>query len=273
MSYLDYLKTERFPHTWCAGCGNGMVLSAIARAFSELQLDPTKTVVVTGIGCWGKADDFIRTSGFHGAHGRALAYATGIKLANPELTVVVLMGDGDGVTIGGNHFIHAARRNIDVTAIVVNNLNYGMTGGQYSGTTPEDYYTATSPYGHIESHVDICGLAVTAGANFAARTLADSGVQLTNLIKDGISRKGFSVIEALSPCPAHFGKLNGMKSTPEMLDWMKKNSVSLKQAKNMSEYELEGKFVLGVFSDRNRIDYGTSYQKVIAKAKEAAADE
>ena len=151
MNYLDYLRTDKFPHFWCSGCGNGIVLCAIARAFEELDLTLENTVVVTGIGCWGKADDYVRTNSFHGTHGRALAFATGIKLANPSLNVVVLMGDGDGITIGGNHFIHAARRNVDVTAILVNNFNYGMTGGQYSGTTPEERITTTSRYGFFRA--------------------------------------------------------------------------------------------------------------------------
>ena len=169
MNCMDYLKTEKFPLFWCPGCGNGVVLGAIARAFAELDLTRENTVVVTGIGCWGKADDYVTTNSFHGTHGRALAFGTGIKLANPQLDVVVLMGDGDGVTIGGNHFIHAARRNVDVTAIVVNNLNYGMTGGQYSATTPETRITFTSRLGHIEQGFDICKLAEAAGAPFVAR--------------------------------------------------------------------------------------------------------
>lgn len=138
LTYRDYLVESRLPTIWCPGCGNGIVLKAILKAFADLGLDRKKTVAVSGIGCWGWADDYIDTNAFHGTHGRALAFATGIKLANPELTVVVLMGDGDGATIGGNHLIHAARRNVDLTAVVVNNFNYGMTGGQYSGTTPRE---------------------------------------------------------------------------------------------------------------------------------------
>ena len=150
ITFEDYLVQDKMPFFWCAGCGDGIVMGALLRAFAKFEYDKKNTVVVTGIGCWGKADDYISTNTFHGTHGRALAFATGIKLANPKLKVIALMGDGDGATIGGNHFIHAARRNVDVTAIVVNNFNYGTKGGQYSGTTPENTYTTTSRYGHIE---------------------------------------------------------------------------------------------------------------------------
>ncbi|HCJ58399.1 MAG TPA: 2-oxoacid:ferredoxin oxidoreductase subunit beta, partial [Clostridiaceae bacterium] len=197
IKYDDYLIKEKLPLFWCSGCGNGTVLGAILRAFATLELDKKNTVVVTGIGCWGKADDYISTNTFHGTHGRALSFATGIKLANPKLKVIALMGDGDGATIGGNHLIHTARRNVDITAIVVNNFNYGMTGGQYSGTTPEDSYTATSRYGHIEPGFDLCKLVEAAGAPYVARGSAYNVVQLEKLIRDGIEKKGFSFIEAI----------------------------------------------------------------------------
>lgn len=267
MNYRDYLNEDRLPHTWCGGCGNGMVLNAVVRAFADLGLDPTQIVVVTGIGCWGKADDYVKTNTFHGTHGRALAFATGIKLANPDLHVVALMGDGDGVTIGGNHFIHAARRNIDVTAIVVNNLNYGMTGGQYSGTTPEHSITATSLYGHIEDGFDICRLADAAGANYVARAAADSVMQLKKFIAEGMKKKGFSVIEAISMCPTHYGKSNNMRTSAEMLQWIKKHSVTAAQAKTMSGEELHGKFVMGKMVDRSSADYGTKYLELSAKVR------
>ena len=165
----QYLKPGVLPHMWCAGCGIGTMLGAMLRAFEELGYSNTDTVVVTGIGCTGKLDDYLVTNALHTTHGRALAYATGIKAFNPRLHVVVIMGDGDGVTIGGNHFIHAARRNMDLTAIVLNNLNYGMTGGQASGTTPEWSITSTTAYGNPEREFDICALAEAAGANYVAR--------------------------------------------------------------------------------------------------------
>ena len=267
MNCMDYLKTEKFPLFWCPGCGNGVVLGAIARAFAELDLTRENTVVVTGIGCWGKADDYVTTNSFHGTHGRALAFGTGIKLANPQLDVVVLMGDGDGVTIGGNHFIHAARRNVDVTAIVVNNLNYGMTGGQYSATTPETRITSTSRLGHIEQGFDICKLAEAAGAPFVARATPFNPVQMKNLIRDGMRKKGFSMIEVIAPCPTHYGKNNGFKSAPEMLRWLDERSIGVEKARQMAPDELADKIVVGKMVDRESEDYGTKYRRIQQEAQ------
>jgi hypothetical protein len=267
MNCMDYLKTEKFPLFWCPGCGNGVVLGAIARAFAELDLTRENTVVVTGIGCWGKADDYVTTNSFHGTHGRALAFGTGIKLANPQLDVVVLMGDGDGVTIGGNHFIHAARRNVDVTAIVVNNLNYGMTGGQYSATTPETRITSTSRLGHIEQGFDICKLAEAAGAPFVARATPFNPVQMKNLIRDGMRKKGFSMVEVIAPCPTHYGKNNGFKSAPEMLRWFDERSIGVEKARQMTPDELADKIVVGKMVDRESEDYGTKYRRIQQEAQ------
>jgi len=261
--YEDYLIKEKMPLFWCAGCGDGIVLGAILRSFAKLEYDKKNTVVVTGIGCWGKADDYISTNTFHGTHGRALAYATGIKLANPKLNVIVLMGDGDGATIGGNHLIHAARRNVDLTAIVVNNFNYGMTGGQYSGTTPESSITSTSRYGHIEPGFDLCKLVDAAGAPYVARGSVYNVTQLQKFIEEGLAKKGFSFIEAVSPCPTHFGRLNGMKEAPKMLNWIKENSISIAAAEKLSPEERENKFILGKFTDREMLDYSTKYQNII----------
>ncbi|MFA7573500.1 MAG: thiamine pyrophosphate-dependent enzyme [Lutispora sp.] len=263
MMYEDYLIKEKMPLFWCAGCGDGIVLGAILRSFAKLEYDKKNTVVVTGIGCWGKADDYISTNTFHGTHGRALAYATGIKLANPKLNVIVLMGDGDGATIGGNHLIHAARRNVDLTAIVVNNFNYGMTGGQYSGTTPESSITSTSRYGHIEPGFDLCKLVDAAGAPYVARGSVYNVTQLQKFIEEGLAKKGFSFIEAVSPCPTHFGRLNGMKEAPKMLNWIKENSISIAAAEKLSPEERENKFILGKFTDREMLDYSTKYQNII----------
>jgi 2-oxoglutarate ferredoxin oxidoreductase subunit beta len=267
MKYEDYLMEERLPLFWCAGCGDGIVLGALLRAFAQLEMDPRETVVVTGIGCWGKADDYIRTNTFHGTHGRALAFATGIKLANPGLKVVVLMGDGDGATIGGNHLIHAARRNVDLTAIVVNNYNYGMTGGQYSGTTPENSYTATSRYGHIEPGFDLCRLVEAAGAPYVARGSVYNAAQLQKFIKEALQKKVFSFIEAVSPCPTHFGHLNGMKGAPEMLRRIRDNTISIEAAEKLSPEERDGKIILGRFADKAAADYSTKYQSIIDSCK------
>ena len=267
MNYMDYLKTETFPLFWCGGCGNGIVLRAIVRSFAALGYTREDAVVVTGIGCWGKADDYVTTNSFHGTHGRALAFATGIKLANPKLHVIALMGDGDGVTIGGNHFIHAARRNVDVTAVLVNNFNYGMTGGQYSGTTPENSITSTSRYGHIEPEFDICELAKAAGAPFVARASIDTPLAMEKLITEGLSKKGFSIIEAIATCPTHFGKNNGKRTAIDLMNWINERSVSVAKAKTMDQGELAGKLIMGKIADVESEDYGAKYKKLIAAAQ------
>lgn len=259
----DYLLEENLPHFWCAGCGSGIVLGSVVRAMDTLGLKREETVAVTGIGCWGKADDYLRTNTFHGTHGRALPFSTGIKLANPDLHVITLMGDGDGTTIGGNHLIHAARRNVDLTAIIVNNLNYGMTGGQYSGTTPKHAFTKTSPYGHVEEGFDVCALVKAAGAPYVARGTVFDVVQLDKLVRDAMAHRGFSLVEAIAPCPTHFGKANKMPKAADMMKWIKANTVPAAKAQTMSADELRGKFVTGVFASEEREDYSTAYQKVI----------
>lgn len=263
----DYLLEEKLPHFWCAGCGNGIVLHAILDCMDKRNWTRENTVVATGIGCWGKADDYVKTNTFHGTHGRALAFSTGIKLANPDLNVVTLMGDGDGITIGGNHLIHAARRNVNVTAIMVNNLNYGMTGGQYSGTTPKASITKTSQYGHVENAFDVCGVVKAAGASFVARGTVNEVAQLEKIIGQAVDHQGFSFVEVISPCPTHFGRSNKLGNAPAMMQWIKDNTVPIAKAAQMSAEELKGKFVTGIFENREQEDYSTVYQRVIDSLK------
>lgn len=269
MTYKDYLYTKKFPMYWCAGCGGGLILGGIVRAFEELQLDPKMTVAVSGIGCWGMADSFLNVNGLHGTHGRAIAYATGIKLANPNLNVIVFCGDGDGVTIGGNHFIHAARRNVDLTVIMSNNYNYGTTGGQYSATTPENSITPTSRYGHIEQGFDVCDLARAAGASYVARSTCDNVLLTKKLVVDGIRHKGFSFIEVMSTCPTHYGKNNKLPSAVEEINWLKERAVTVEQAAKMSDGELSGRIMVGKIVERDGDDYSKKYLKVIERAKKA----
>jgi 2-oxoglutarate ferredoxin oxidoreductase subunit beta len=226
-TYLDYLDESALPLIWCPGCGDGTILKALLGAFATMGLARENTVVVTGIGCWGKADDYIRTNAIHGTHGRALAVATGVKAFRPDLTVVALMGDGDCATIGGNHFIHAARRNIGVTAIVANNYNYGMTGGQFSGTTPAGSRTTTSPFGHTENAFDLCRLADAAGANFVARTTAYHFGQMGRLMVEALREPGFSLVEVVSPCPTYYGRFNKQGSASEMWRSLKERARSV----------------------------------------------
>ncbi len=263
----DYLLVEKLPLFWCAGCGDGVVLQSIMRSIDKLGWKKEETVFVTGIGCWGKADDYVTTNSFHGTHGRAIPYSTGIKLANPDLHVLTLMGDGDGITIGGNHLIHAARRNVDITAIMVNNLNYGMTGGQYSGTTPKGSVTKTSPYGHVEYGFDVCDVVRASGGSFVARATVYDVVQLNKIIDQAVAHKGFSFVEVIAPCPTQFGRMNGIKNAPEMLKWIKERTVPIAKAKDMDYEELRTKFVTGVFVDREQEDYSTSYKRLIESLK------
>ena len=262
-----FLKKELLPLFWCSGCGNGIVLGCIIRAMEESGLSRENTVVVTGIGCWGKADDYLTTHAFHGTHGRALAIATGIKLANPSLNVIALVGDGDGATIGGNHLIHAARRNTDITVIMSNNNNYGMTGGQYSGTTPFGAITSTSRYGHAEDEFDISDLVKTAGAGYVAKGTIANPIQLQKFIKKALQKNnGFRFVEAINICPTHYGRNNKLGNAPQMIEELRKNSINLKIAKNMQEEELKGKIVVGEYMDKEVDGFIKRYKEIQRKA-------
>lgn len=261
-----YLKPGILPHMWCPGCGIGTMMSAMLRAFEELGFTHADTVVVTGIGCTGKLDDYLVTNALHTTHGRALAYATGIKAFNPRLNVVVVMGDGDSVTIGGNHFIHAARRNIDLTAIVLNNLNFGMTGGQVSGATPGASVTSTTAYGNPERAFDICALAETAGANYVARTTPHHGWEMQALMRQGLERRGFSLIEVVSPCPPHYGRRNEMGETSDMLRWIRDRAVPVERYRALAASEQRSLFPIGTLVDRDEPDFNTRYESVRARA-------
>ena len=264
---LKYLKGGVLPHMWCACCGIGTMLGSLLRACEELDYSNEDTVVVTGIGCTGKADDYLVTNALHTTHGRALAFATGIKAFNPKLNVVVIMGDGDGVTIGGNHFIHAARRNMDLTAVVLNNMNYGMTGGQVSGTTPEWTFTSTTAYGNPERGFDICALAEAAGANYVARETTCNGLKLKKNMKQALRKKGFSLVEVISPCPTHFGRRNDMKETGAMLRWLKDLSIPVERYRAMKEEERGRYFPVGTLVDRDDPGFNERYARVCEAAR------
>lgn len=253
---------------WCPGCGNGIVLQALIRAVDAAGLDQNMVVVVSGIGCSSRGNGYLDVCGLHTNHGRAVAYATGVKLYNPDLHVIVLTGDGDCVSIGGNHFIHGARRNIDMTVIVFNNLNYGMTGGQYSPTTPLGDITKTSVYGNIEPNFDICKLAESAGATYVARSTTYHAQQLSRYIRNGIQHKGFSVVEAMCDCPTLYGRLNHKGNAAQMLMRWKNLTVSSEAARCMPPEEREEKVIIGEFVKRSdRREYAESYDSVIQKAR------
>ncbi len=264
-----YFFTNILPTPWCKGCGNGSLGNAFLQAFERLGLDQKKTVLVSGIGCNGYLTRYLKFDDLHVLHGRTPAVATGLKMARPDLRVIAIQGDGDAAAIGGNHLIHAARRNIGITTIVSNNFSYGRTGGQYGPTTPKGAFSATSPYGLEEPPFDLCNLMVAAGANYVARGTAYHVVQLIDLIKRGLAHQGFSFIEVITQCPTNYGRRNPDKgiSGPAMLRWQKENAVSIEEAAGMTEESLTGKIVTGVFMDQNRPEYNTEYDKVRQRAQ------
>ena len=264
MDYNKYLRTQKMPHIWCPGCGNGIVLKAILRAIDRLGLNKDEIAMVSGIGCSSRTPGYVDFNTVHTTHGRALAFATGIKLAKPELTVIVVSGDGDATAIGGNHFIHTARRNIDLTMIIFNNYIYGMTGGQYSPTTPSGKWGSTAPYGNLENSFDICGLASAAGASYVARGTVYHAVQLDKLIEGAIRKKGFSVVEALTPCPTYYGRRNSQKSVIDMMNWQIENTVKGKAGTGATE-NFTGKIPIGVLMDREKAEYVEEYEKFVAR--------
>lgn len=266
-----YLRHDKkFPHVWCPGCGNGIVLGALIRAIDRLGLEKDEIVLASGIGCSGRMPVYVDFNTLHTTHGRALTFATGIKLAKPSLTVITIMGDGDATAIGGNHFIHAARRNLNITAIIINNQIYGMTGGQHSPTTPYGCYATTAPYGHIEHAFSIAELAVTAGAAFVARGTVYHAQLLDELIEKGIRKPGFSVVEAMSNCHIQFGRRNEIEDPVTMMKWLKDHAVTAKKAQRMKPRALEDKFTIGVLTDVEKPIYTDEYQKIREKAKRLA---
>ena len=269
-SAYSYLRqTKKFPNVWCSGCGIGIVMGALIRAVDRLELEKDEVAVVSGIGCAGRMPVYLDFNTMHTTHGRALAFATGLKLAQPKLKVIVVMGDGDALAIGGNHFIHAARRNIDLTAIVVNNFIYGMTGGQYSPTTPLNSRAATAPYGNIEQPLPTCDLAVAAGASYVARSTVYHSVELDRYIEQAIRKNGFSLVEAVSYCHTTFGRINKLGSAVDMMRRLKDDSVTRSVAEKLAPEERASKIVRGVLCDVDKPEYTALYQQVIERAKQA----
>lgn len=258
-----YMRPEHLPHIWCPGCGHGILMRNVAQAIDNLGLDHDKVVIVSGIGCSSRAAGYMDFNTIHTTHGRAIAFATGIKLANPELEVIVIAGDGDISAIGGNHLIHAARRNIGITVVVFNNNIYGMTGGQYSPTTPRGEKGTTAPYGNIDRAFDIAGLAYGAGASYAARGSAYHVQQTTAYIQQGILHKGFSIIDCASVCPTYYGRKNKKGSAVDMYKYQRDNAVMQEKALTMTAEELKGKLVIGVLAHTNYPEFTAEYQKII----------
>lgn len=261
------LREERLPHIWCSGCGIGTALTCFISALLKSGLDLDKVVVVSGIGCTGRVAGYVKLDSFHTTHGRAIPFATGLKLANPELKVVVFSGDGDLVTIGGNHFIHAARRNIDMTVICVNNFNYGMTGGQHGATTPVGSITTTTPYGNYEHPFNLPYLAAASGAVYVARWTVLHVRRLERAIGEALVKRGFSFVEVISPCPTNFGRWHKQRTGLDALKYYHEKGVIRHGAdlKNV-EIELGGEIVEGKFLDIEKPTFQDSCAIMVQKA-------
>ncbi len=261
------LREGHLPHIWCPGCSNGITTRALLRAVLEAGLDARSLVFVSGIGCSSRTVGYLDFDGMHTTHGRALAFATGIKLARPELHVVVITGDGDTAAIGGNHFIHAARRNVDLTVLCYNNSIYGMTGGQYSPTTHPGDRATTAPYGHLERPFDLCELARAAGATYVARGTPYHFQPLVKLIAAGLRHRGFAFVEIMSTCPVYYGRQNAIRSAPEHLELLAKKALTAAQAASLPPEERAGRFLIGELHRQEAPEYTEQYLALIERER------
>ena len=258
-----YLRERFFPHLWCPGCGHGMVLNGLLQAIEKMGLSRNEIVMVSGIGCSSRITGYVDFHTLHTIHGRALAFATGVKMARPELNLIVPMGDGDALAIGGNHFIHAARRNIGITAIVMNNRIYGMTGGQFSPLSGEDVRATTAPYLTIDPGFDVVKLSKAAGATFVARTTTYHIQQMTDIIQQAILHEGFSVVEIFSQCPTYFGRKNKAGDAVDMIAYFKKNTTPIGSKAKKENPDLIER---GIFVQKEKPEYCSQYEKLVQKA-------
>ena len=267
MAVKQYIRERFFPHLWCPGCGHGTVLNGLLRAVEKLGMSRNEIVMVSGIGCSSRISGYVDFHTLHTIHGRALAFATGVKLSRPELNLIVPMGDGDALAIGGNHFIHACRRNIDITAIVMNNRIYGMTGGQYSPLSGYGTAATTAPYSNIDHDFDVVELAKSAGATFVARSTTYHVQQLSEIIRKAILHEGFSVVEVLTQCPTYFGRKNRMGSAADMMRSYKDNTTPVGSNAKKENPELIER---GIFLEKELPEYCSEYEKIIQRAMAAA---
>ncbi len=269
MAIKDYIRPKFFPHLWCPGCGHGTVLSNVLRAIEKLGLSKDEIVMVSGIGCSSRISGYVDFHSLHTLHGRALAFATGVKLSKPELKVLVPMGDGDALAIGGNHFIHAARRNIDMTAIVMNNRIYGMTGGQHSPLSGYGISATTAPYSNIDHDFDVVELAKAAGATFIGRTTTYHVQQMMEMLRKAIMHEGFSVVEVWSQCPTYFGRKNKMGSAVDMMELFKSTTTPIGSKAKQEHPELIER---GIFLQKEKPEYCREYGNIVEKAMQNVAN-
>ena len=260
--FIPYLREDRLPHIFCPGCGNGSIMNAFLKGMEKAEMDFENIAMVSGIGCSSRIPGYMECDSLHTTHGRALSFATGLKVSNPDLDVVVFSGDGDAASIGGNHLIHAARKNINLTMICINNNIYGMTGGQISPTSPKGSVGTTAPYGTEDYPFKLAELVATAGASYSARWTTIQVDNLVGSIKKALKNPGFSFVEVVSQCPTYYGRKNKARTPTAMAVNMKVNTVFKSKADRMREKDLEGKIVVGEFADKQRAEYTDNIQKL-----------
>lgn len=266
-NYDNYLRTSKMPTLWCWGCGDGVILKSVIRAIDAMGWNMDDVCVVSGIGCSGRFSSYVNCNTVHTTHGRAIAYATGIKLVNPEKHVIVVTGDGDGLAIGGNHTIHGCRRNIDINHILINNFIYGLTNSQTSPTTPQGFWTVTAQWGNIDPNFDAAKLATAAGATFVGRETVINPTRIEKMLIEGFKHEGYSFFDIFSNCHINLGRKNKMGEATQMVKWIDDRTISKAKFDTLSDEEKKGKFPTGIlFKDENRIEYCKAY----AKVKEAA---
>jgi 2-oxoglutarate ferredoxin oxidoreductase subunit beta len=264
---VPFLRMERMPSIWCPGCGIGTTVNCFARAVSECGYDLDKVAIVSGIGCTGRVAGYLNLDSFHTTHGRAIPFATGLKLSNPDMKVVVYSGEGDLIAIGGNHFIHAARRNMDITVVCVNNFTYGMTGGQVTPTTPAPAIASTTPYGAFENPFNLPYLADSCGAVYVARWTSYNVRQIAKSMKEAMNKRGFSFIEIISPCPTLYQRRNRLGDGLEAMKYYAEKS-TLKNGADTREVGIsyQGEIIIGKFVDRERPSFIECYNERLTTA-------
>ncbi|MGB9843686.1 MAG: 2-oxoacid:ferredoxin oxidoreductase subunit beta [Caldisericia bacterium] len=267
MTYKDYLDYSKLPTIFCPGCGLGIGLRAILQTFSDLNLKKEDIIFVSGIGCSSRIPGYVDFDSLHTLHGRAIPFATGVKLSHPEKNVIVITGDGDGLSIGGNHMIHAARRNINIKVFLFNNMTYGMTGGQASPTTPLKKITSTTPYGKYDSDFDSVELLKGAGAGFIARGTVYHYNMLLKVVKESLIYKGFSFVEIITPCPTYYGRLQGIEDPAKFFIKLKDFVYSIDQKDVLKEEEKKDKLPIGIFKNERRETFEDIYFKIVEDLK------
>lgn len=267
-NYEEYLRMDKMPTLWCWGCGDGVILKSVIRAIDGLGWNMDDVCIVSGIGCSGRFSSYVNCNTVHTTHGRTMAYATGIKLANPDKKVIVISGDGDSMAIGGNHTIHACRRNIDLNLVMINNFIYGLTNSQTSPTTPKDFWTVTAQYGNIDPNFDPCEVASAAGASFVARESVLSPKKLEKVLMEGFAHNGFSFFDIHSNCHINLGRKNKMGEATSMLKWIESRLVSKTKFDTLPPEERINRFPTGVLKHQtDKIEYCEAYEGVIKKAQ------